>query len=89
MEADREGDAFNRTGRIFFFFPQTYFIHRHGGVGWMIVDTLKVTVGFVVNLLAKVLVSFRPHLRKISLKKEEKKKDNAVTLIASIQNLYL
>lgn len=35
----------------------------------MIVDALKVAVGFVVNLLAKVLVCFRPHLRKISWKK--------------------
>lgn len=36
----------------------------------MIVDTLKVTVGFVVDLFAKVLVCFRPHLRKIGLKKK-------------------
>lgn len=50
-------------------FSTTYFIHRHGGVRRMIVDTLKVTVGFVVNLLAKVLVSFRPHLRKIGFTK--------------------
>lgn len=59
----------------------------------MIVDTLKVTVGFVVNLLAKVLVSFRPHLRKIGLKKKEKgkkKKENlAVTLIAPVQHCFL
>lgn len=60
----------------------------------MIVDTLKVTVGFVVNLLAKVLVSFRPHLRKIGLKKKRKKRrgyrghfncfSSAFVLVASV-----
>lgn len=57
----------------------------------MIVDTLKVTVGFVVDLLAKVLVCFRPHLRKIGLKKresEKKKKDIVVTVTVSVQQLY-
>lgn len=51
----------------------------------MIVDTLKITVGFVVDLLAKVLVCFRPHLRKISLKK---KKETEMTIIIMISVQY-
>lgn len=56
----------------------------------MIVDTLKVTVGFVVDLFAKVLVCFRPHLRKIGLKKKGGSGggDIVVTVTVSVQHLY-
>lgn len=45
---------------------KAYLIHRHGGVRRMVVDALEVAVGLIINLLTKVLVSLRPHLRKVS-----------------------
>lgn len=41
-------------------------IDRHSGVRGVVVDSLEITIGLVVNLLTKVLVCLGPHLREVS-----------------------
>lgn len=43
-----------------------HLIHRHGGVRGVVVDSLEITVGLIINLLTKVLVCLGPHLREVS-----------------------
>lgn len=43
----------------------TYFIDRHGRVRRVVVNPLEVAVGFIVDLLTKVLVCFGPNLREV------------------------
>lgn len=43
-----------------------HLIYRHGRVRGVVVDSLEVAVGLVVDLLTEVLVSLGPHLREVS-----------------------
>jgi hypothetical protein len=48
-----------------------YLIYRHGGVWWVVIDALEVAVGFIIDLLTKVLVSLWPHLREVRYKRRK------------------
>lgn len=41
-------------------------INRHGRVRGVVVDSLEIAVGLIVDLLTKVLVCLGPHLREVS-----------------------
>lgn len=44
----------------------SHLIHRQGWVRGVVVDSLEVAVGLVINLFTEVLVCLGPHLREVS-----------------------